>query len=104
MCKCKCQEQAALTSAPCCPPLQPRIHLIVDVAETPRPQRPLAVGQVCEYARGKIVCPEQQQQQAEQQVEQQPAAASPPPPLPPLIQQQQAEDAEERGGGDILRR
>ena len=76
--------------------MQPRIHLVVDVAETPRPQRPLAVGQVCEYAKGKIMCPPQQVEQ------QQPSPPSPPPPLPPLIQQQ-AEDAEERDGGDILR-
>jgi hypothetical protein len=81
---------AAPTSPCCCRhcPLcattpQPRIHLIVDVAETPRQPQQLQPGEVCNYQGAKIVCPEQQ-------------------PLEAAVQQQQQE-AGDRGGGDGLR-
>ena len=35
---------------------QDRIHLVVDVAETPRERTPLQVGQLCGYKGGNIVC------------------------------------------------
>ena len=34
----------------------PRVHLVVDVAEAPRQRKDLAVGQVCAYSGGRIVC------------------------------------------------
>jgi hypothetical protein len=34
-----------------------RVHLIIDVAESPRPQAQLAVGAVCEYENGYVYCP-----------------------------------------------
>jgi hypothetical protein len=38
---------------------EPRVHLIADVAETPRRQHTLEVGQVCSYHKGRIMCGEQ---------------------------------------------
>ncbi len=59
---------------------EPRVHLIMDVAHTPRRQHTLRAGQVCSYRRGRITCAEEAEQQAEQQ----------------------AEDG--HGGGDVLRK
>lgn len=36
----------------------PRIHLIIDVAETPRTPRQLRVGEVCSYSGATVVCPQ----------------------------------------------
>ena len=33
-----------------------RIHMVVDVAEEPRPRQPLKVGQLCQYVRGQVTC------------------------------------------------
>ena len=35
---------------------EPRVHMVVDVAESPRTRIPLATGQMCTYKRGKIDC------------------------------------------------
>lgn len=38
--------------------MQHRIHLVLDVAESPRRVQQLAAGQVCEYTRsGGLACP-----------------------------------------------
>lgn len=44
---------------------QPRIHLILDAAETPRSQQQLRVGGVCRYDLGRIMCPPEALQEAE---------------------------------------
>lgn len=62
---------------------QPRIHLVIDVAESARPHRQLRVGEVCSYGSGKIVCPPEEKEE----------------------EGKATEDAEEaHGGGDTLRR
>ena len=43
---------------------QPRIHLILDVSDTPRQQRQLRVGEVCRYVKARVVCPELEGQEA----------------------------------------
>ena len=87
---------AACTVSCCCrhctpsvTALQARIHLIVDVAETPRQQQQLRPGEVCNYQGAKIACPEQQQQQQLEAAAQQ--------------EREQEQEAGDRGGGDGLR-
>jgi len=55
---CYCILSSPRCPLPCACSPQARIHLIIDVAETPRQQHQLHVGEICQYRGRSIVCPQ----------------------------------------------